>query len=131
MKSYFDKTIEDATEKGYVTTLTGRRRYMPELSSKSRNIREFGKRAAINAPVQGSSADLIKIAMLKIANYLKSTNKETRMLLQVHDELVFESPKAELDEVTGEVRQIMENAMELDVPIKVDINIGQNWLEAK
>jgi len=131
VKAYFDKTVEDATEKGYVTTLTGRRRYMPELSSKSRNIREFGKRAAINAPVQGSSADLIKIAMLKVADYLISTKKETKMLLQVHDELVFETPKKELDEVTVEVRQIMENAMELDVPIKVDINVGQNWLEAK
>ncbi len=131
VKGYFDKTIEEATENGYVTTLTGRRRYMPELASKSRNIREFGKRAAINAPVQGSSADLIKIAMLKVADYLKSANKGTKMLLQVHDELVFETPKAELEEVTEEIRQIMEKAMELNVPIKVDINIGQNWLEAK
>jgi len=131
VKAYFDQTIEEATEKGYVTTLTGRRRYMPELASKSRNIREFGKRAAINAPVQGSAADLIKIAMLKVDDYLISTNKGAKMLLQVHDELVFETPKAELDEVTEDIRQIMENAMQLDVPIKVDINVGQNWLEAK
>ncbi len=104
---------------------------MPEIHSENRNVREKGFRAAQNAPVQGSSADLIKVAMIKIADYLKSTNKQTKMLLSVHDELVFEVPQAELEEVTKEVKNIMETAIQLDVPIKVDINVGRNWLEAK
>ncbi len=131
VKSYFDHTIDDAIAKGYVSTLMGRRRYVPEIQSRSRNIREFGKRVAVNAPVQGSAADLIKVAMIKLDEYLNSTGKQTKMLLQVHDELVFETPKDELEEVTAEVRRIMETALPMDVPIKVDINTGPNWLEAK
>ena len=131
VKTYFNQTVQEATEKGYVTTLMGRRRYVPEINGKTRNIREFGKRIAINTPVQGSSADLIKVAMLKVADYLKSTNKQTKMVLQVHDELVFEVPKDELEEITEELRRIMETALPMDVPIKVDISVGQNWLEAK
>ena len=131
VKAYFDKTISEAQVQGYVLTLMGRRRYVPEIHSENRNVREKGFRAAQNAPVQGSSADLIKVAMIKIADYLKSTNKQTKMLLSVHDELVFEVPQAELEEVTKEVKNIMETAIQLDVPIKVDINVGRNWLEAK
>ncbi|MFQ6040348.1 MAG: DNA polymerase I [Candidatus Poribacteria bacterium] len=131
VKTYFDRTIQEAREKGYVTTLMGRRRYVPEIQGGNRNIRAFGERIAINTPVQGSSADLIKVAMLKVADYLKSTNKQTRMVLQVHDELVFEAPKDELKEVTEELRRIMETALPMDVPIKVDVGVGQNWLEAK
>ncbi|MBC8236008.1 DNA polymerase I [bacterium] len=131
VKAYFDQTIQDVTKKGDVTTLMGRRRYVPEINANNRNTREFGKRIAINTPVQGSSADLIKLAMLKVADYLESTNKQTKMVLQVHDELIFEVPNNELEEVTEELRQIMETALPMDVPIKVDINLGQNWLEAK
>ncbi|MBM3240987.1 DNA polymerase I, partial [Candidatus Poribacteria bacterium] len=131
VKTYFDRTIQEATKKGYVTTLMGRRRYVPEIHANDRNTREFGKRIAINTPVQGSSADLIKVAMLKVADYLESTNKQTRMVLQVHDELVFEAPKDELEEIAEALRRIMETALPIDVPIKVDINVGQNWLEAK
>jgi len=131
VKTYFDRTIQEATKKGYVITLMGRRRYVPEINANNRNTREFGKRIAINTPVQGSSADLIKIAMLKVADYLESTDKKTKMVLQVHDELIFEAPKNELEEITEELRRIMETALPMDVPIKVDINVGQNWLEAK
>ena len=141
VKAYFDKTIEEAKAKGYVCTIMGRRRYVPEIQSEKRYLREFGKRAAQNATVQGSGADLIKVAMIKIADYLgkfdtatpadNSTKKKTKMLLSVHDELVFEVPQAFLEEVTKEVKQLMETAIELSVPIKVDINIGRNWLEAK
>jgi len=112
-------------------TLFGRRCYVPEIKKENRKLKEFGKRAAINAPVQGTAADLIKIAMLKIADYLKSSNKETKMLLQVHDELVFELPASELPEVEPKIRDLMENTFSFDVPIKVDINTGKNWLEAK
>jgi len=131
VKAYFDKTIEEAFSSGYVCTIMGRRRYVPFLLSEKRIEREFGKRAAQNATVQGSSADLIKIAMIKIADYLKETKKKTKMLLSVHDELVFEVPQAELEEVKKEVKNIMETAWKLSVPIKVDIGVGKNWLEAK
>jgi len=131
VRAYFDRTIQEAIEKGYVTTLMGRRRYVPEINGITRNIRAFGERIAINTPVQGSSADLIKVAMLKVADYLKSANKRTKMVLQVHDELIFEAPKDELEEVSGELCRIMETALPMDVPIKVDLNVGQNWLEAK
>jgi DNA polymerase-1 len=131
VKAYFDKTLEEAFKKGYVCTIMGRRRYVPEIQSENRKEREFGKRAAMNAPAQGSAADLIKVAMIKIADYLKETNKKTKMLLSVHDELVFEVPQAELEEVKKEVKQIMETAIKLSVPIKVDSNWGRNWLEAK
>jgi DNA polymerase-1 len=131
VKAYFDKTIEEALALGYVCTIMGRRRYVPFLLSENRIEREFGKRAAQNATVQGSSADLIKVAMIKIADYLKKTKKKTKMLLSVHDELVFEVPQAELEEVTFQIKNIMETAIELSVPIKVDLNWGRNWLEAK
>ena len=130
VKAYFDKTIEEAQAKGYVLTLMGRRRYVPFLLSEKRIEMEFGKRAAQNATVQGSGADLIKVAMIKIADYLILTKKKTKMLLSVHDEIVFEVPQAELEEVKKEVNQIMETAIELSVPIKVDINVGRNWLLA-
>lgn len=130
VKAYFDKTLEEAMEKGYVCTIMGRRRYVKEIQSEKRYLREKGKRRAMNAPMQGSAADLIKVAMIKIADYLKETKKKTKMLLSVHDELVFEVPQAELEEVKKEVKNIMETAWKLSVPIKVDINVGRNWLLA-
>lgn len=131
VKEYFDRTVEAAERNGYVETLFGRRCYVPEIREANYREYEFGKRAAINAPVQGTAADLIKIAMLKIAEYLSSSKKKTQMLLQVHDELVFEVPKSELPEVEPEIRNLMENSFSFDVPIKVDISTGKNWLEAK
>lgn len=131
VKEYFDRIVEKAEKDGYVETLFGRRCYVPEIKSRNSQKHGFGKRAAINAPVQGTAADLIKIAMLKIADYLESSGKETKMLLQVHDELVFEVPEAELSAIEPMIRNLMESAVSFDVPIKVDINTGKDWLEAK
>ena len=129
VKSYIDEMIELARKQGFVTTLLGRRRYIPEINSSNRQKREFAERTAINTPIQGSAADLIKVVMIDIAKELK--NKKSKMILQVHDELIFEVSRDELDEVKGMVREKMENTIQLNVPIKVDINVGENWLEAK
>jgi len=104
---------------------------MTDMHSRDRNIREFAERAAINTPVQGSAADLIKVAMIKIANFLKSSGLKSKLLLQVHDELVFEVVESELDTIKDSVRTLMEKAIPLSVPVKVDIGVGKNWLEAK
>jgi len=129
VKSYIDEMIELAREQGFVTTLLGRRRYIPEINSSNRQKREFAERTAINTPIQGSAADLIKVVMIGIDKILKKYKSE--MILQVHDELVFEVHKDELDEIKETVRDKMENTVQLEVPIKVDINVGKNWLEAK
>lgn len=121
---------EFARKKGYVTTLLNRRRYLPDIHSDNRRVREFAERNAINTPIQGTAADLIKVAMIKIFNRLKEKKLTTKMIMQVHDELVFEVPKQEIDTVKELVRREMENAIELSVPIKVDVGIGKNWLEA-
>jgi DNA polymerase-1 len=131
VKSYFDGIVKTARENGYVTTISGRRRRIREINSRNRSVREFAERTAINTPVQGSAADLIKLAMIKISDFFKSSDLKSRLLLQVHDELVFEVEESELDGVKSKVCSIMENAMTLDVPVKVDIGIGKNWLEAK
>jgi DNA polymerase-1 len=129
VKSYIDEMIELARKQGFVTTLLGRRRYIPEINSPNRQKREFAERTAINTPIQGSAADLIKVVMIDIAEELKG--KKTKMVLQVHDELVFEVHKSELDFVKEMVRDRMENTIQLEVPIRVDLNVGENWLEAK
>lgn len=129
VKSYIDEMIELARKQGFVTTLLGRRRYIPEIDSSNRQKREFAERTAINTPIQGSAADLIKVVMIDVAKELKG--KKSKMILQVHDELVFEVSKDELDFVKEMVKDKMENTIQLDVPIKVDINVGENWLEAK
>ena len=131
VRAYFDQLVESARETGYVETLMGRRCYVPELRAGDHNTQEAGKRIAINAPMQGTAAELMKIAMLRIHEYLANRGGQTKMLLQVHDELVFEAPKAEQDEVIPEIKRLMENACEIDVPVKVDIHAGENWLEAK
>ncbi|MEW6607588.1 MAG: DNA polymerase I [bacterium] len=127
VKSYIDKTIEEAKLKGYVSTLWGRKRYLPEINSESRQLREFAYRQAVNMPIQGSCADLIKIAMLNI--YKKLDRQKAQMLLQVHDELIFEVKKENLDEISGLVKECMEGAGQFLVPIKVDIHWGKNWGE--
>ncbi len=131
VREYFDRIVAEAQRQEYVTTLLGRRCYVPEIQAADRNTQEFGKRVAINAPMQGTAAELIKLAMLGIHDYLIKNSKQTKLLLQVHDELVFEAPKSEQDEVLTEIKRLMENACQIDVPIKVDIHAGANWLEAK
>ncbi len=130
VKEYIDRTLAQAAETGYVTTLFMRRRYLPELGSSNPNIRQLAERMAVNTPIQGTAADLIKIAMLHIQDQLKKELPEAMMLLQVHDELVFEVPEDKTEQVTGIVRPAMEGVMELAVPLVVDIGIGRNWTEA-
>jgi DNA polymerase-1 len=123
--------VQYAREHGYVETIFHRRRYIPELRDRNFNIRAFGERVATNAPIQGSAADLIKVAMIRINEALRSREFAGRMLLQVHDELVLEAPPNEVEAVTGIVRDAMENAARLSVPLVVDLGTGANWLEAK
>ena len=130
MKAYTDRMIAEAREQGYVTTMLGRRRYLPEILSSNRQMREFAERTAVNTPVQGTSADLIKRAMIHIHRRLSEEKLRAKMILQVHDELVFEVPKDELDLVKALVVAEMEGALELSVPVKVDVGVGENWLEA-
>jgi DNA polymerase-1 len=131
VRNYLDAMVAFARENGYVQTIFGRRRYIPELRERNFNIRAFGERTAANSPIQGSAADLIKIAMIRIDNALRTRAFESKMLLQVHDELVFEVPPSELDPVQELVKYEMENAAELRVPLVVDLGVGNNWLETK
>lgn len=123
-------TLADARKNGYVTTLLNRRRYLPEIRSENRNIREFAERTAINTPIQGTAADMIKLAMIGIMERFEKEKLLSRMIMQVHDELVFEVPQQEISTVQQIVQNEMENALRLDVPIRVDIGIGDNWLDA-
>jgi DNA polymerase-1 len=131
VKAFLESCVEVAKEQGYVETLFKRRRYVPELNDRNFNVRAFGERIAANAPIQGSAADLIKLAMLRIHEALAGDRFESRMLLQVHDELVFELPPAEADDLVALVKREMEGAAELSVPLVVEHAIGENWLEAK
>ncbi len=131
VRAWLDRTIADAHEKGYVTTILGRRRYIAELSSLNQTDRAFGERVAANTPIQGSAADLCTLAMLAIARELPSRAPRTRMLLQVHDELVFESPEDEVDAATDVIRRAMESPHPLDVPLEVGIGVGASWGDAK
>jgi DNA polymerase-1 len=131
VREYLDGQVAFAREHGYVETIFKRRRYIPELRERNFNIRAFGERVATNAPIQGSAADLIKIAMIRIHHTLGARQSASRMILQVHDELVFEVEPTELTAVTQLVRDEMEHAATLSVPLVVDIGIGDNWLDAK
>lgn len=131
IRAYLDSSVEFAREHGYVTTIFGRRRYIPELRERNFNIRAFGERTAANSPIQGSAADLIKIAMIRIDHALRSGGHDAKMLLQVHDELVFETPPDELTALEALVKREMENAAQLSVPLVVDIGTGANWLDTK
>jgi len=128
VKRYMDDIKAFARENGYVETLLKRRRYLPDINAKSRQAREFAERTAINTPIQGTAADLIKMAMIKISNNL--SGKQSKMILQVHDELVFEQALTEKDFLRDMVKHEMESALTLNVPIRVDISEGKNWLEA-
>ncbi|MGH2355055.1 MAG: DNA polymerase I, partial [Chloroflexota bacterium] len=129
IRQYIQNTLKQARERGYVETPLGRRRYVPELRSQNGAVRAAGERMAINMPIQGAQADLIKLAMSAVHQELEQRQLRARMLLQVHDELVFEVPRDEVDEVAAFVRQHMEQAMELIVPIKVEMKVGENWYD--
>ncbi len=130
IREYMDQCIEGAREKGYVETILGRRRYLRDINSKNFTIRGFAERNAINAPIQGSAADMIKLAMIRIQNELTTRKLRSKMLLQVHDELVFDVHRDELDEVKTLVEQHMKTALPLQVPMEVGMGTGNNWLEA-
>jgi DNA polymerase-1 len=130
VKSYIDRALEEARQMGYVMTLLYRRRYLPELESSNPNQRQLGERMAVNTPIQGTAADLIKVAMINVHRNLGEKVPEARMILQVHDELVFEVPVGDEDRTAAVVREAMEGVMELDVPLVVDIGFGDNWAEA-
>ncbi len=130
LKSFINKQINFARENGYVETILGRRRYLRDINSRNSIVRSASERNAINAPIQGSAADIIKLAMININKRLKNEKLETKMMLQVHDELVFETPKKEIEKCVKIIRHEMENVFNLRVKLKVDINYGNNWLEA-
>ena len=130
VKNYMDDSVEKAKEKGYAETLLGRRRFLRNINSNNRVVRQFEERVAINMPIQGSAADMIKIAMINIQNKLQSMKARTKMVLQVHDELLFDAHKDEVDELKPVIKELMEKALPLKVPVIVDIGIGNNWLSA-
>ncbi len=130
VKTYIDGLIEKAADTGYVTTICNRKRAVPEIKSSNRNIRQFGERIATNTPIQGSAADIIKVSMLNIWKRLHKEKLKSKMLLQVHDELLFEVPADEKDALRTLVKEEMEGAVKLSVPLKADIGTGKNWAEA-
>lgn len=130
VKDYMDNSILAAKEKGYAETLYGRRRYLKNINSNNRVVRQFEERVAINMPIQGTAADMIKLAMIKIHNELKKGKFKTKMVLQVHDELVFDAHKSEIDDLSPLIKNLMENAFPLKVPVVAEIGIGDNWLDA-
>ena len=131
IKEFMDECVSKAREKGYAQTIMGRRRPMPELNSSNYNTRTFGERAAMNMPVQGSAADIIKAAMIKTARALKERNLKSRLILQVHDELIIEAPEKEAEEAGRLLRECMENVLRLSVPLKVEVKAGKSWYETK
>jgi DNA polymerase-1 len=130
VRSFLDRTVAEARERGYTETIFGRRRYIPELRDKNHNSRAFGERTAKNSPLQGSAADLIKVAMIRVADALRRTYA-ARLLLQVHDELVVEAPLPEVEPVSRVVKECMEGAAALRVPLVATVGAGPNWLDAK
>jgi DNA polymerase-1 len=121
--------LVEARQKGYVTTLLHRRRYLPDIHSPTAAIRQASERMAINTPLQGTAADIIKVAMIHIQNRIEELSLSTKMMMQVHDELVFEVPEGELQKALSLIQNEMENVMELSVPLKVSIHSGKNWAE--
>jgi DNA polymerase-1 len=131
VQRWLDRTKEQARDNLYVATLLGRRRYVPEIRSSNRQVREAAERMAVNAPVQGTSADIIKVAMIRIYEEMHSRHLKSRLLLQIHDELLFEAPDEELSTLSKMVRTLMQGAVELTVPLKVDLKSGPNWADMK
>lgn len=131
VKQYMEDAVKTGRENGYVTTMMNRRRYLPELASSNFNLRSFGERCAMNSPIQGTAADIIKLAMISVERALKAQNLRAKLLLQVHDELIIEAPQEEADEVQRLLRECMENVVHLSVPLKTDISIGGDWRACK
>lgn len=131
VSEFMDKTVDDGIKNGYVTTLFGRRRYIPELSASNKVLQAFGKRAAMNAPIQGAAADIIKIAMVRVYKKLREEDLDARLILQVHDELIIEAAEKDKDRAEKILKDEMENAVKLAVPMTVDVNSGRSWYEAK
>ena len=130
VKAYIDNTITEAKNNGFVQTIFGRKRYLPDINSGNANVRSLAERNAINAPLQGSAADIIKIAMAEVARRFRSEGLRSKMILQVHDELIIDTLKSEQAQVTNILREAMEGAAKLNVPLIVDIGEGDNWLAA-
>jgi DNA polymerase-1 len=130
LRAYMQDQVDFARENGYVATVLGRRRYLKDINSQNAIVRGAAERNAVNAPIQGSAADIIKLAMIAIQRRLHTESWKSKMLLQVHDELVFDVPKDEIEPLKEMVKNEMENAFEINVPLVVDIGIGNNWLEA-
>ena len=131
VKKYMEDIVSEGKKNGYVETILHRRRYIPELNSKNYNVRSFGERIALNTPIQGSAADIIKMSMVRVYNDLRDRNLRSRLILTVHDELILEVHKDEIDEVNKLVKNIMENAISLTIPLKVDFKIGDSWYDTK
>jgi DNA polymerase-1 len=131
VRKFMDDIVMQARKDGYVTTLLQRRRYLPEITASNFNLRSFAERTAMNSPIQGTAADIIKLAMVQLAERMEADKVSSRMLLQVHDELVLEVPEEELPIMAKLVKEVMEDALKLDVPLKVDVSHGKNWYEAK
>jgi DNA polymerase-1 len=130
IKSYMDDEINFAKEHGYVQTLLGRKRWLKDINSNNATVRAFAERNAINAPIQGSAADMIKVAMVNIHNELKGMNLKSKMILQVHDELIFDVFKPELEIIKPIIEKHMKEALPLKVPVEIGLGVGNNWLEA-
>ncbi|MBP2024730.1 DNA polymerase I [Peptoniphilus stercorisuis] len=131
IKDYMDEEIKKGKEIGYVKTILNRRRYIPELNAKNFNIRSFGERVALNTPIQGSAADIIKIAMVKVYKSLKENNLKSKLILQIHDELIVDADKNEVKEVEKLMKDLMENAVKMDIPLKIDMQVGSSLYETK
>ena len=131
MKRFMDEAAAEGTRKGYAVTLMGRRRYLPELQSTKAMVREFGKRAAMNTPIQGTAADIIKLAMVRVDESLRKEKLRSRLILQVHDELLLECPPEEADRAAELLREAMEQVIRLQVPLVAEVHRGKNWFEAK
>jgi DNA polymerase-1 len=129
VKRWRDQIVAETRRDGFAETLAGRRRYIPDIHSSNFNVRMAAERIAINMPIQGTASDIIKIAMIRIDEEIEQLGLETKMLLQVHDELIFEGPQSELDTVRDMVRRIMPASLQLDVPLKVDVKVGRNWAD--
>ena len=130
VKDYIKRNVAEARKKGYVNTLRGRRLQLPDINAKNRNVRANAERAAINAPMQGTAADIIKEAMIQVQKHIDEKYPATRMILQVHDELLFETPEEDVEAVERAVKRIMENITKIDIPLTIDIGHGPNWSEA-
>ena len=131
VKQYMEDTIAFGKEHGYVQTLFGRRRYLPELTASNHNLKAFGERVAMNTPIQGTAADIIKIAMVRVHRRLAAEGMKSRLVLQIHDELIVESPVEENEKAAAILREEMEGAVQLSVPMSVEAKVGKTWFEAK